>query len=100
MEKETLFGDNSSVVTSSTVPHSLLKKRHNALSYHRVREAVASDMLSFQHIPGTDNPADILSKHWSYAKVWSTLRPLLFRPWHDAESSPSKSKGSDKIASS
>ena len=29
-----LFGDNKSVVTSSTIPHSTLSKRWNALSYH------------------------------------------------------------------
>jgi len=33
-----LFGDNQSVVTSSTLPHSKLNKRHNALCYHKVRE--------------------------------------------------------------
>ena len=27
---------------------------------------------------GKLNPADILSKHWSYATVWPVLRPLLF----------------------
>jgi len=31
--------------------------------------------------PGTANPADILSKHWAYSKVWATLRPLLFMQW-------------------
>ena len=59
-----LFGDNEAVVTSSTTPHSVLKKRHNALSYHRVREAIASRIIVFKHIPGSLNPADILSKHW------------------------------------
>ena len=29
-----LFGDNESVITSSTIPHSSLSKRHNALAYH------------------------------------------------------------------
>jgi hypothetical protein len=32
--KAHMFGDNESVITSSTVPHSSLNKRHNALSYH------------------------------------------------------------------
>jgi len=31
VEKSCLFGDNQSVVTSSTIPHSSLNKRHNAL---------------------------------------------------------------------
>jgi hypothetical protein len=34
--KAYMFGDNESVITSSTIPHSSLNKRHNALSYHRV----------------------------------------------------------------
>jgi hypothetical protein len=33
-----MFGDNASVITSSTIPHSTLNKRHNALTYHCVRE--------------------------------------------------------------
>ena len=32
--KAFVFGDNKSVVTSLTIPHSLLNKRHNMLSYH------------------------------------------------------------------
>ena len=44
-----MFGDNQSVVTSSTIPHSALNKRHNALSYHRVREAVAAGIIRFYH---------------------------------------------------
>ena len=31
------------------------------LSYHRVREAVAAGMLHITHVPGSANPADILS---------------------------------------
>ena len=73
-----LFGDNESVVTSSTVPHSQLKKRHNALAFHYSREAIASKMITFEHLPGQMNPADILSKHWSHNDVYPMLRPLLF----------------------
>jgi len=51
-----------------------------ALSFHRVREAIASKIIGFYHIPGASNPADILSKHWSYQQVWKLLKPLLF--WH------------------
>ena len=73
-----LFGDNESVVTSSTVPHSMLSKRHHGLSYHYVREAVASRMVEFHHIPGVINPADILSKHWGHSQIYPTLRPIMF----------------------
>ena len=73
-----MFGDNESVVNSSSKPDAKLHKRHVALSFHRVREAVASNMLSFIHIEGAHNPADILSKHWGYLQVWPLLRTLLF----------------------
>lgn len=73
-----LFGDNESVVDSSSIPHSRLHKRHSALSFHRVREAIAAGIISFHHIPGTQNPADVLSKHWGHTQVWQLLRPLMF----------------------
>jgi hypothetical protein len=73
-----MFGDNQSVIMSATIPHSRLNKRHNALSYHRVREAVAAKILRFFHVSGQDNPADILSKHCGYAALWMQLKPLLF----------------------
>ena len=31
------YCDNKSVVTNSSVPASVLKKRHNAICYHRVK---------------------------------------------------------------
>ena len=77
-ESSYLFGDTESVVKSGTVPHSQLSKRHHALAYHFTREDVASKMVSFHHIPGEINPADILSKHWGHSQIYPTLRPLLF----------------------
>ena len=73
-----MFGDNESVVDSSSRPHAKLHKRHMALSYHRVREAIAAKIINFQHIRGNINPADILSKHWGYQSVWPMLQTLLF----------------------
>ena len=73
-----MFGDNQSVITSSTIPHSTLAKRHNALAYHRVREAIAAKIIKFFHIPGTSNPADVLSKHCGHPQLWPHIRPLLF----------------------
>ena len=76
--KSYMFGDNKSVVTSSTIPHSGLNKRHNALSYHRVREAIAAKILGFFHIDGKKNPADVLSKHGGFQQIWPLIKPLLF----------------------
>ena len=73
-----LFGDNQSIVTSSTIPSSVLTKRSSALNYHRVREAIAAGVLKFHHIKGKMNPADILSKHYACGKVRHMLEPLMF----------------------
>jgi hypothetical protein len=73
-----LFGDNKSVVTSSTLPHSTLSKRWNALSYHRCREAVASGIVRFEYIPGPQNPADVLTKSLPHHIARHHLEPLLF----------------------
>ena len=77
-EKSYMFGDNKSVVDSSIKLHAKLHKRHTMLSFHRVREAIASGFVNFSHIYGETNPADILSKHWANAKVWPQLDCLLF----------------------
>ena len=73
-----MFGDNQTVVNTASEPSGKLHKRHNALAYHKTRYAVAADIIRFYHIKGETNPADILSKHWDYASVWSQLKPLLF----------------------
>jgi len=75
-----MFGDNKSVVDSSIMPHAKLNKRHTMLSFHKVRECIASGMLLFYHIFGVHNPADILSKHWGHTDIWPTLQPVLFYP--------------------
>jgi hypothetical protein len=77
-ERSFLFGDNQALVTNSVIPHSTLSKRHNALSYHRVRKAIAAGMINFYWIDGKSNPADIVSKHWAYPQVWHMLQPILF----------------------
>ena len=72
-----LFGDNNSVVGSSNTPDTKLSKRHVMLSFHKVREAIASGMVRFHFLRGDTNPADILSKHWANASVWQQLRTFL-----------------------
>ena len=47
MTKAYMFEDNKSVIRSATIPQSVLNKRHNMLSYHRVRDAIAANILDF-----------------------------------------------------
>ena len=73
-----MFGDNQSVVKSSTIPHSTLKKRHNALSFHRIRAAIAASIMHFCHIKGTDNIADVMTKFLPFVAFWPHIQPILF----------------------
>ena len=77
-DRSFMFGDNKTVVECSVRPHAKLHKRHTALSFHRVREAIAAKIISFYHVKSEDNPSDILSKHWGYSQIWPLLQPLLF----------------------
>ena len=54
--------DNKSVVLNMTLPSSTLKKKHNAIAYHKVRETVAAEIIKVNHIDGKLNLADILTK--------------------------------------
>ncbi len=57
-----VFCDNKSVVTNSTVPTSTLKKKHNSIAYHRVREAVAASIIRIAKVHSKENLADLLTK--------------------------------------
>ena len=78
-EKSYMFGDNESVVTSSSTLHAKLHKRHNLLSFHHVREAIASKFIDFNFLPGEENPVDVLSKHWSYSMVKDVMLSIFHR---------------------
>ena len=78
-----MLGDNNSVVLKTTMPNSVLKKKHSACSYHRVCEAVAAKIVKFTHIPSESNYADILTKALPSGAFHDLVKPLLFRnPLH------------------
>ena len=77
MTKSYMFVDKKSVITSATIPQSVLNKRHNMLSYHRVREAIAAKVLGFYWCSSNQNKHNILSKYWEHVKVEDTIRELL-----------------------
>ena len=37
------------------------------LSYHYIREAIASGSYKYAFVNGKDNLSDVLSKHWGYS---------------------------------
>ena len=72
-----MSGDNKSVITSSTIPFSLLSKRHNALAYHHVRSVIAGGYLDFCYNPNKQNFADILTKHLGGLELDKHIRHIL-----------------------
>jgi len=72
------YGNKQSVITSSTLPHQTPHKRHLALYYHRVRQAVKTGILRFYYKKGRTNPDDVLSKHTGHADAWPNVKPMLF----------------------
>jgi Reverse transcriptase (RNA-dependent DNA polymerase) len=61
-ETTTIYCDNESFVKNSTAPESTLKKKHNAICYHRTWEAQAAGYIRVGKILGTKNPADLFTK--------------------------------------
>ena len=43
-----------------------------------MREVIAVGIMTIRYIPGSDNPVDILTKHWGYQQIWGLLQPLFF----------------------
>jgi hypothetical protein len=57
-----VFCDNESIVKNSTAPESQLKKWHNAIAYHRAREAQAVKIICIAWESGDTQIADLLTK--------------------------------------
>jgi hypothetical protein len=57
-----VYGDNLGVIQNATTPEGTLKKKHVALSYHFVREAVAIRIIAPRKVKSPDNFADVMTK--------------------------------------
>jgi hypothetical protein len=74
-----MLGDNMSVVLNTTVPSSVLNKKHNAIAYHRVREAIAARIMRFAYTKSKENVSDVLTKSLSNGKFHYFMNSWLFR---------------------
>ena len=57
-----VFGDNQSVLSNTTAPHSTLQKKSSSIAYHFVREGVARSEWRTTYLNTNYNPADICTK--------------------------------------
>ena len=73
-----MLGDNNSVVLNTSVPSSVLKKKHHACAYHQVCEAIAGGIVNFVHIQSEMNFVDMLSKPLANEAFHTLVKPLLF----------------------
>ena len=78
-----MYGDNLAIINSSRLPDDTMKKRHNAHSYHRVREVIAAKIIKFIYIDGDKTPADILTKPLPSTKWYPIMKPILH--WLDKD---------------
>ena len=74
-----VLGDNNSVVLNVSLPSSTLKKKHNSVAFHRIREAVAARIITFWYIATALNLADLLTKILGASKHRGFSKRLLFR---------------------
>lgn len=73
-----VFCDNESVFQNSTRPESTLKKKHNAIAYHRTREAQAAGIVRIAWEDGRFNIADLLTKLLPGPKLKELVRHILW----------------------
>jgi len=73
-----VFCDNQGVVLNTSVPSSTLKKKHNAIAYHRVREAVAANTIRVTKVSSEKNVADLLTKPLPGPKLHAFAQKILY----------------------
>jgi hypothetical protein len=63
---------------NSSIPESVLSKKHNAINYHAVREAAADGILCVAKEDGMTNIADLLTKPLTESHRVTLLRSVLY----------------------
>jgi hypothetical protein len=62
LSSSTLFCDNQGTVACTHDPHSHSRMKHIDIRAHFIRDCVNRRIIDVHHIPGVQNPADILTK--------------------------------------
>ncbi len=90
-ETSTVLSDNQSIIVNTQLPTSNLKKKYNAVAYHKCREAVAAGIIRTGHINGVCNLVDIETKPLAPADYYKYLHELLFGRMHDKKTDTTES---------
>jgi hypothetical protein len=70
--------DNQGVVKNTSIPESTLTKKHNAINYHIVREAVAMGMIRVGKEDTETNLADLLTKILSQPRREKLITRIMY----------------------
>jgi hypothetical protein len=74
-----VYCDNQGVVKNTSIPESVLSKKHNAINYHAVREAAAAGVVLQVHKEDTQtNLADLFTKVLHAEQRKELIGSLLF----------------------
>ena len=73
-----MYCDNGSVVVNCTKPESTLKKKHNSIAYHKVRESVAQGTIRIAKENGDTNLADVLTKPLAGPRLKELIQYILY----------------------
>ena len=79
-----LFGNNLGVIQNTSNPDSDIKKKHVAISYHTVREAIAANVLIPYWIKGHYNLSEIMTKQMGGPDFHDLLSLLFWQPFFRA----------------
>jgi len=73
-----VFCDNEAAVKNSSIPESTLKRKHNSIAYHKVRESAAAGIVKVGYIHSSNNLADMLTKPLTRAKIHEFCEQILY----------------------
>ena len=73
-----VYCDNQGVVKNTSIPESVLSKKHNAINYHAVREAAAAGVLQVHKEDTETNLADLFTKVLHSERRRELITSILF----------------------
>ena len=73
-----VFRNNNSVVLNVSIPESTLAKKHSAINYHIIQEAVAAGIIRVGKEDTLTNIADVFTKLVPFTKKYQLLSPFLW----------------------
>jgi hypothetical protein len=71
-----VFCDNNAVVQNTSIPESTLSKKHNAINYHIICEAVTARIICVGKEDTLTNIADVFTKFVPFTRKYQLLSPF------------------------